>query len=286
MAIRNGYSVDVQTGAIRKLPGAEANTVVDQVGQPLTGSPTTTLEAINQFDALLQLLASGGTPEQQAISQARQEEITSTRNQRQQYSKEAAQADAQNLVNKAIADALRTARPEITRAAEGAGASKSSQRALLTQEAAIRGALEGAAQGTALSTSYGQVSNQLSAILENLTRQDPNSPVQLLAQSISGSRGLIKPADPITYSSSSRSAQNQQPQVAYQQPAAPEQPIASLNEFYDPGYLYNAEPRAPAYEPSSQAGTMIITRHDPLSVADESNYVLDFANDPYADYEF
>jgi hypothetical protein len=154
-----------------------------------------------------------GTTEQQKQVQERQTEIARNRvaqeiirsdtgTQAAKYSKEAAFADAQALVNKSISDALEKAMPQITAASEGAGTSKGSMRALLTQRAAERGAVEGAALGVQAAGVYGGVANQaagqgiqgqnqLAGVLELLTRSDPNNPATLLLQAIIGSKGLV-----------------------------------------------------------------------------------------------
>jgi hypothetical protein len=133
----------------------------------------------------------GGTPEQRRQMEQRQEEIVRNRASQGQFSKEAAFADAQSLVNKSIADALEKAMPQITAMSEGAGTSRSTTAALMTQRAAERGAVEGAALGTQVATAYGGLSNQLAQTLEMLTRSDPNSPTALLIQALIGSKGLV-----------------------------------------------------------------------------------------------
>lgn len=132
-----------------------------------------------------------GTPAQRRQIAARELEINRNRTQQGLYSKDAAFTDAQFLMNKALHDALEQALPGITAASEGAGTSKGSMRALLTQRAAETGAREGAALGAGLSVQYGGLSNQLASTLELLTRSDPNSPENLLLQAIIGSKGLI-----------------------------------------------------------------------------------------------
>jgi len=203
---------------------------------------TTTDTAVSELDKLITQLAAGGTAQQQQLTAERNAEITRNRAQQAGYTKDAAFSDAQSLVNKAIADALRQASPQITAAAEGAGASKSTFRANLTQEAATRGALEGAAQGAQLATAYGTQYNQLAAVLENLTRQDPNSPTALLAQTIVGSKGIIKPPEPeqpfttVSTATTGTANQNYAPAPVQQQQAAPLQtqvPSLSLNPFID-----------------------------------------------------
>jgi hypothetical protein len=133
----------------------------------------------------------GGTPEMRLQQQQRQEEIARNRQTQGQYSKEAAFIDSQALVNKAIADSLEQVLPQITAAMEGAGTSRSSMGALLTQRAAEKAGVEGAALGANAAVAYGGINNQLAGVLELLTRSDPNSPTALLLQAIIGSKGLV-----------------------------------------------------------------------------------------------
>lgn len=133
----------------------------------------------------------GGTEQQKQTNADRQTEIQRDRAQQDKYSKDAAFSDANFLINKAIADALQQAMPGITAASEGAGTSKSSMSALLQEKAAIKGATEGGALGAQLAVQYGGISNQLSATLEALTKQDPNSPAALLLQALQAGKGMI-----------------------------------------------------------------------------------------------
>ena len=215
---------------------------------PGGGNLTTTLNAANTLDDLLKTLSAGGTIDQQLISTARVEEITRARQQQQGYSKDAAMSDADALIGRAIDAALKAAAPRITRASEGAGTSKSSQAALLNQNAATEGAIAGAAEGAKLAVNYGQISNQLAAVLDSLTKQDPNSPIALLASSISGSRGIIQPE---------RDEPVQQPTTAAPQtPSSPSVP--SLNPYSSGVGSYT-----PSYSTTQNAGgtnpTLIIT---------------------------
>lgn len=192
------------TSTYANIPGT---ITANPVAQPSGGNPTSTPTALNELDKLLLQLSQGGTSAQQKIQAERLAEIDRNRTQQGQYSKQAAMSDAQALMDKAIQDALRIASPQITAAAEGAGASKSTLRAQMLQEAATRGAIEGAAQGTQLASAYGQQYNQLAAVLENLTRQDPNSPTALLAQTIVGSKGIIEPIKPVAEQTQNQATQ-------------------------------------------------------------------------------
>lgn len=149
----------------------------------------------------------GGTAEQIQMQGERRTEISRARTQQGAYSKEAAMGDAQALMNKAIADALRTAMPQITMASEGAGTSKSTFRAQATQEAAVRGGVEGAALGANLSVSYGQIFNQLEGVLEQLTRTDPNGPSAMLLQALNVAKGIANTGVTSTATSGTQQSQ-------------------------------------------------------------------------------
>lgn len=248
------------------------------------GTPTTTFSAIEALDSLLATLSAGGTDEQKLLTQARGEEVSRVRNQQDAYSKDAAMADSQSLINKAIADAMRAAEPRITSYAEGAGASKSSMAALLSQEAATKGAVEGAALGTQLSSAYGQIFNQLESILENITKQDPNSPTGMLLQAIIGSRGIIEPQRPVVMSASSGKTENAAAPVA----APAGQPIASSPGTAFPYFTdYSAPRNEPTRTPSAVTGGGIIVTHafDPTEPA-ASDGIIDSADFSIADEEY
>ncbi len=150
-----------------------------------------------------------GTAAQQRQRAARDQEIERDRQFQGKYSKDAAFGDAQFLMNKAIHDALEQALPGITSASEGAGTSKGSMKALLTQRAAETGAREGGALGANLAVQYGGLNNQLAATLELLTRSDPNSPENMLLQAILGSKGIVQQGSTVGSGSSSSSKSGQ-----------------------------------------------------------------------------
>lgn len=133
----------------------------------------------------------GGTATQKQQQTERKTEIDRNRQQQRSYSKDAAATDANALIQKAITDALEAALPQITAGLEGAGTSRSTIAAGLTQKAALKGATEGAALAANLGAQYGQINTQLSGVLEALTRSDPNSPEAMLLNAIVGSKGLV-----------------------------------------------------------------------------------------------
>lgn len=103
---------------------------------------------------------------------ARQDTITNAQQQLEDYDKESAFADAQGLINQALAQQMQETMPSIVRAADGAGASASSMRALLTQQAVQQASEAAAAQGANLAVQYGQLNQGNSQVLEALTRAD------------------------------------------------------------------------------------------------------------------
>jgi hypothetical protein len=137
---------------------------------------------------LINQLVGGGTPEQQASRAKRNEEITTVRGQRADYSKAAAFADAQGAMSQQQRKALEELIPQLTRSAEGAGTSQSSLRALMIQDAANKAAESSAALGLKASVDYGQIGTNLSSILEALTRQD-NPQTKALLEAIQLSKG-------------------------------------------------------------------------------------------------
>ena len=174
----------------------------------------------------------GGTESQKQTEQQRQTEIGRTRTQQGAYSKEAAFGDAQFLIDKALADAMRQLSPGIVAASEGAGTSKSTYRAEALQEVGARGAIEGSALGAQLSVQYGQIYNQLENMLVEMTKQDPNSSAALLLQALQASKGMIQSG---TTSSSSSGSQTGTTQVQTQ--VGPSSQQANTVRNYDVGGL-------------------------------------------------
>lgn len=104
---------------------------------------------------------------------ARQDAIGEAQDAQQDYSKEAAFTDAAGLITQALQQQMAESMPSIVRAADGAGASAGSMRALLTQQAATNAATAAAAQGAELAVQYGGIANNNGQLLEMLTRSDP-----------------------------------------------------------------------------------------------------------------
>jgi len=150
-----------------------------------------TPESLASLQVLIAQLMAGGTPEQRAESAQREYEINAARTLRQGYSKEAAFADAQGAQAAQMRQAMEQLLPSIVRAAEGAGASQSSMRALLLNDAQQRAADSSALLGLQAATNYGNISSNVTGILEALTRQD-SSVTNALLQALQISKGAVE----------------------------------------------------------------------------------------------
>lgn len=157
-------------------PGGQASTApVYPWSKPVTPTPVVSRPGGGGQSPLSALIASlsgaaGNLDNNQA---ARQEAIGVTQETRDAYDKEAAFADAQGLMAAQLQQAMQSSMGTLNRAAGGAGASQSSMMALLAQQAA-QDAAQGAAElGANQAVQYGQINNQSSGVLEQLTRTDP-----------------------------------------------------------------------------------------------------------------
>jgi len=137
---------------------------------------------------LLQQLLGGGTQEQRDEQIRRLTEIQNVQGQRAGYTKQNAFADAVGAQNQQSRLALEKLLPSIIAAASGAGTSKGSMRALLTQDAANKAAESAAALGLKASVDYGNISNGMNQVLEALTRQG-NPITDALLKAIELSKG-------------------------------------------------------------------------------------------------
>jgi hypothetical protein len=131
--------------------------------------------AVSGTSPLAALIASlsGGAGNIRPNQAARQGAIGEAQAAQQDYSKEAAFTDAAGLITQALHQQMAESMPTIVRAADGAGASAGSMRALLTQKAATDAATAAAAQGANLAVQYGGIANDSGQLLEALTRSDP-----------------------------------------------------------------------------------------------------------------
>lgn len=142
------------------------------------------------LQGLIAQLLGGGT-EQMAQDRARRlQELSAVQALRGAYSKDAAFADAQGAMNQYLRQAMEKAMPTLVRAAEGAGTSANSMRALLTQDALTRASEGAAALGLQAATNYGTVGANYSSILERLTQPD-NTQIQALLNALNVAKGAI-----------------------------------------------------------------------------------------------
>ena len=129
-------------------------------------------QSLAALQLLIQQLMGGGTQAMANDIAARKGEVNAVKQQRAGYSKDAAFSDAQGLMAQTMRRAMEQLLPGILRGAQGAGASQSTMRALLLQDAANKAAESSAAQGLNASVQYGQIGANLSQVLEALTRPD------------------------------------------------------------------------------------------------------------------
>jgi len=128
-------------------------------------------QSTDALSVLLQQLMAGGTRDMQQQEARIGGEINANQALRARFSPEAALADAQGLIAQTLRQAMEKSLPSITRAAEGAGTSANSMRALLINDANARAAEAASAQGVQAVQGYGGVAANLSQILASLVSQ-------------------------------------------------------------------------------------------------------------------
>lgn len=172
------------TQDVRTVSGTSGGSTGAVTGQDLLEGPAGQVLA-----SLIQQLFGGGTPAQEASRAQRAGETSALQAERAGLGKEAALADAQGLINATLGQTLQRLLPTITRAAEGAGTSAGSMRALLAQDAARQASEAAARTGIEAVGTYGAQFSNISQILEALTRpQDANT--QQLLQALQIARGV------------------------------------------------------------------------------------------------
>jgi hypothetical protein len=154
-------------------------------------------QSLAALQTLIAQLMGGGTQAMANDQAARKGEIKNVQAQRAGYSKEAAFADAQGLMAQTMRQVMERLIPSISRSAEGAGASQSSLRALLLQDAASKAAESSAAQGLNAAVNYGQVSGGMNQVLEALTRPD-NTVSNALLQALQIAKGAVQNTQGVT----------------------------------------------------------------------------------------
>lgn len=162
-----------------------------ETGKRTTNTQNMTPESLAALEQFIQQLMNGGTPEMQQQAAARRGEVTRTRSMQDSYSKAAAFADAQGLMSQQLRQAMEKGMPTLVRAAEGAGTSANSMRALMTQQLMTQAAEGAAAQGLQAAGQYGNVAVGFGGILERLTQTDP-AVLQALVNAFQVSKGAVQ----------------------------------------------------------------------------------------------
>lgn len=206
-------------------------------------------------------MTAGGTVDQRTIAAERQTEIGRNREQQGKYSKEAAFGDAKALTDYFTRVLSEQQLPGILRAAEGAGASSGTTRALLMNDQIARASESAAKTGLDAAVQYGGLSNQLAATLEALTRQDPNSISNQLIQALSVAKGIEQFGSNASVTTTQQDTTQQQKSVANQGA----QQTTTYRDYANPSTVSGESivDTPTAYSPSSAAGTGYIIANPP-----------------------
>lgn len=172
-----------------------------------TGSSTTNTssrnmgaQALQQLYSLINQLMAGGTRQMLEDRAQRQGVFNKTTQQQAGYSKEAAFGDAQGAMAQQSRRTMEALMPSITRAAEGAGTSGNSMRALLVQDAANKAAESASALGLKAAVDYGNISTNYAQVLEALSRPDTTA-INALLQAFNVAKGAETSSTSTTNSS-------------------------------------------------------------------------------------
>lgn len=201
-------------------------------------------------------MIAGGTIEQKAAQAERQIEIERNRVTQDKYSKEAAIADSKALSNYFSRVLTEQQMPGILRAAEGSGASQSSTRALLTNDAIARTSESAAKTGIEAAVAYGGINTNLAQVLEQLTRSDPNGVTAQLLQALNVAKGIETSGSNVSVGTTNQTTTGTTDQTAVNSgntvtTSRYNTPV-NTTQFSNPSLNV---PTASAYTPSSQAGT-------------------------------
>jgi hypothetical protein len=178
-----------------------STTVSQQLQQIHQVTKNMSPQAAAALNLLISQLAGGGTAETRARAADRNQEINTVRGERSAYSKQAAFSDAQGLIQQQQRRALESMLPSISRAAEDAGSSGGALRALLMQDSANKAAESASALGMNAAVNYGNISSNLSQVLEKLTQGDPNGATALLVNALNVAKGAESTTDGTTKTS-------------------------------------------------------------------------------------
>lgn len=165
------------------------------------------------LDSLLAQLAAGGTTAQRQIQEDILRTIQQSQAKQAEYSKSAAFADSEGLMQQALREALESTLPSILLAGEAAGTSGDAISALLANDASTRAAQGAANVGINAAVDYGQIAAALLDTQASLAnRTDPA--VEALIQALgvdkgSAERGTTKTKGSASSNSSSTSSTRQ-----------------------------------------------------------------------------
>lgn len=127
------------------------------------------------LDSLINELLSGSNSSIANQEATRAQALQTLMAQMGAFGKDSALADAQGAMQAQLAEALKQLMPTITRAAEGAGTSANSMRALLTQDAASQAAAKAALLGLDNLQAYGQIQAGYAPSIANMTQIDTSA---------------------------------------------------------------------------------------------------------------
>ena len=137
-------------------------------------------EALTVLKNLIKQLAGGGTDQQRATNQERQQTIQDTRATAQDYSKDKAFSDAKDLITQSLQTSMEKQMPAISKSIQGAGTSASSMQGLLSQKLATDASTAAGALGAEQAKAYGGISANLASVLERLTQNDSTTENSLM----------------------------------------------------------------------------------------------------------
>lgn len=166
--------------------GSTSSTNSSSTAQHQLNADPASIQALQQ---LIQQLASGGTAEQKASVDKKNELWTTLSNALSSYSKQSGITDAQSLMAQELQKSLEANMPTITKSIDNAGTSAGSMQALLAQDLATKTANAAGALGVSTATQYGQIASNLASILEKLTHNDTNSVENQLVSAFQALKG-------------------------------------------------------------------------------------------------
>ena len=137
-------------------------------------------EALIVLKNLIKQLAGGGTDQQRATNQERQQTIQDTRATAQDYTKDKAFTDAKDLITQSLQTSMEKQMPAISKSIQGAGTSSSSMQGLLSQKLATDASTAAGALGAEQAKAYGNISANLASVLERLTQNDSTTENSLI----------------------------------------------------------------------------------------------------------